>query len=83
MKILRNPVDNWKKEITCSKCTACLEVDSSDLKKEYVQGDPRDPRESSYTRFYINCGVCSAGISIPEKELNYAVQQKAKANWRE
>ena len=75
MKIIERPDENWNKLLTCMKCLAKLEANIGDLCKTYYDGDQRD---SAYWEYYVTCPVCSSRLSIPARELNYAVQQIAK-----
>ncbi len=78
MKIIKRPDEKWSKVLSCSRCSSQLEADITDLRKKFNKGYD-DPREHSpdYWSYHVVCPVCSHLISIPEKEINYAVQQKA------
>ena len=78
MKIIKRPDANWTKALSCSKCSSQLEADIGDLRKKFNKGydDHREPCYE-YWSYHVVCPVCSHLISIPEKEINYAVQQKA------
>jgi transcription elongation factor Elf1 len=88
MKILKSPIDNWKKVVTCSHCEAEMEVDSKDLNLAREEQEHPGGMSSITIIYYVNCGVCSSRVTVDGDELNYAVRTKAKdttprRDWRD
>lgn len=67
MKVLKKPdVSNWSLKKTCGKCDTELEIEVSDVKHQYYNGDFRDP---GYDDYWANCPVCSAKLAVPKDSM--------------
>lgn len=71
MKIISKPDTNWNTRHTCLHCEAVLEVDKSDIKSTYYDGDIRDP---GYFKYTADCPICHVSFEILRSLLPKAVQ---------
>ena len=66
VKVIKQPIMSWAKEVDCVLCRAALEVELSDLK--YVAGQGDGPMYSS-PKYTFECPCCHHENSIEYKEI--------------
>lgn len=67
MKVINKPdVSNWSLKKTCEKCDTELEIEASDIRHQYYDGDFRDP---GYDKYWANCPICSAELAVPKDKM--------------
>jgi len=71
MKILKRPDTAWSYKCTCSRCTAELEVEKTDVTHASYPGDYREPGYDTWKAYCPLCGNC---IDITESAIPKAVQ---------
>jgi Zn finger protein HypA/HybF involved in hydrogenase expression len=68
MKLLKNAPVFKPFTVVCKgttlSCGAEMEIEFSDLKRIYHEGDPRDQREQSWNEIFVECPECGQHIGV-------------------
>jgi hypothetical protein len=76
MKVIKAPMTEWSKFATCTSCGAELQIEKSDVKNHYYDGDFR---ESAYESWSTCCPFCNSKIYISGNEIPKAIQFEIKS----